>query len=128
MSGVAALAFSHDAARGLVALLVGAGDDGGIDAEREAVLLETANVIMNDVMGSVCNLAEQSVDFDLPRYSEGELDTVFFQHGLAASAVLVDLVLSIRQHTIEGRLAVLLEAEAFHRMWHGHGAVDRAAP
>lgn len=127
MSGVAALVFPQESARGLVSLLVGAGDDGGIDAEREAVLMETANIIINGVMGSVGNLTHHDIEFGLPKYAEGMASTLFFQQGPTSTVILVEVVLAIQEHAIEGQLAVLLEVEGLEHVWQMLDPLDTAS-
>lgn len=114
-SGVAVLAFETPSARALVSLLVGSEDEDGIDAEREAVLLEVGNIMINGVMGAFGNIVARDIAFDLPAYSDGDIFAVL--PVADAEAVIVDVVLGIAEHCIEGQLAVVFDRRTLENLW-----------
>lgn len=114
-SGVAVLAFETPSARALVSVLVGNDDEDGIDAEREAVLLEVGNIMINGVMGAFGNIVARDIAFDLPSYSDGDLLAVL--PVADAEAVIVNVVLGIAEHCIEGQLAVLFDRNTLDNLW-----------
>jgi len=115
--GSALLAFPSTSARSLVATLTATSSDSPeIDAEREAVLTEVGNVIINGVLGSLGNLVNLDLAFGLPRYEEGLPDgaLTLTVHG---SAVIVDVLFQIQSHSIEGELALFFEIDSLASVW-----------
>lgn len=118
LAGIAALVFPRGSARSLVSLLTDAASDSAeIDAEREAVLTEIGNIIINGVMGSLGNLTTQCVEFGLPTYREGDLAPMLGLRSGERSVVVVDVLFSIQQHSVEGQLAVIFELSSLSGVW-----------
>ncbi|MBS2019136.1 MAG: chemotaxis protein CheX [Deltaproteobacteria bacterium] len=113
-SGAAHLAFERPSARALVSILVGSDDEDGIEAEREAVLLEVGNILINGVMGVLGNVVAEDISFDLPSYSDGAMVTVPAND---TDAVVVNVVLGIEDKCIEGQLAVAFDARTLDKLW-----------
>jgi chemotaxis protein CheC len=117
VEGTAALVFERGSARALVGLLTEAAEDSiEIDAEREAVLTEVGNIIINGVLGSLGNLTSLDVRFGLPRYCEGSLTPIL---GADSSrfTVIVGVVFSIAERAVEGRLGLMFDLPALSSVW-----------
>lgn len=74
LDGQAMLIFPCESGNDLARKLIG--DDPSItsiDAEREETLTELGNVLLNSVIGSLSNLLNHRLDFEVPVYSEGSL-------------------------------------------------------
>ena len=71
IQGATELVFPADSASKLVALLTG--EELGtpdLDSLRAGALTEVGNILLNAVMGSITNVLEQHVSYELPTYSE----------------------------------------------------------
>lgn len=115
LHGISALVIPHHSARSLVALLTAAPlDSAEIDAEREAVLTEVGNIIINGVLGSLGNMTSLPINFGLPTYVEGRPDD--FLPG-DRPAVLVGVIFSIQGHAVQGRLAIVFDDAHLDEVW-----------
>lgn len=90
--GTAALLFPTDSAAKLVAALTG--EEPGtpdLDSVRAGTLSEVGNIVINGVMGSISNVLELRLTYDLPTYLEASLDQLFKTTGtdLADPLVLI---------------------------------------
>jgi chemotaxis protein CheC len=117
VAGVAALAIPPPSARRLVAVLTSAASDSAeIDVEREAVLTEVGNIVINCVLGSLGNLAALDVTFHLPRYEENAGPTLE-THARRGSLVVVSVLFQVQSHAIEGELAIMFELPSLGGVW-----------
>jgi len=117
VEGTAALVFQRSSACALVGFLTEAAEDSiEIDAEREAVLTEVGNIIINGVLGSLGNLTSLDVQFGLPRYCEGSLAPVLGE-AHTRSTVIVGVVFSIAERAVQGRLGIMFDLPALSSVW-----------
>jgi chemotaxis protein CheC len=132
LAGTAVLVFPPASARSLVALLTGAQKGSlALDVERAAVLTEVGNIIINAVLGSLGNLASLDLTFGLPRYEEGGALTGLDPTS-QAWAVVVGVVFQIKEHSVEGQLAVVFERATLGSVWRlmaptGEPAIEASA-
>lgn len=117
VTGTAVLVIPRPSARRLVAVLTNMPSDSAeIDVEREGVLTEVGNVVINSVLGSLGNMAALDVNFGLPRYEESDPPPLV---ALARSGalVMVSVLFQIQSHAIEGELAVMFELPTLASVW-----------
>ncbi len=99
-NGVAALMFRVDSASSMVCLLMGeeAPDADELEAEKESILTEVGNVLINGIMGSMSNVFKERLHYDVPEYDEEDLSV------LCAEWADVDAVVLLAQveFTVEG--------------------------
>ena len=117
IQGTATLVFPADSASKLVAMLtgeeIGAPD---LDSLRAEALTEVGNILLNGVMGSITNVLEQHISYQVPAYSE-ETPEVLAETVLAQTDAAVLLAethflvgqthFSLEQETIEGDVTLL---------------------
>ena len=126
IQGTAELVFPADSASKLVALLtgeeLGAPD---LDSLRAGALTEVGNILLNGVMGSITNVLEQHVSYQLPIYSEETPeDPDQAVRSQADAAVLLAethfLVgqshFSLKQEKIEGQVTLLFGTGSFESL------------
>ena len=71
LAGDAVLIFPQDSGSSLTRELCGGEEElGDIAVERESALLEVGNIVLNGVLGSMSNIFNQSLVFELPVYNE----------------------------------------------------------
>ncbi len=78
IQGTAALLFPTDSAAKLVAALTG--EEPGspeLDSVRAGTLSEVGNIVINGVMGSIGNILDVPLSYDLPTYLEATLEHLF---------------------------------------------------
>ena len=115
--GTAVLAIPQASARKLVAVLTNTPSESAtIDVEREGVITEVGNIVINSVLGSLGNLTSLDFDFGLPHYEESLAPPL---EALAArgSQVVVGVLFQIQSHAIEGKLAVVFDVPSLDGVW-----------
>lgn len=117
VAGTASLVIPLDSARRLVAVLTNAPTESEeIDAEREGVITEVGNIVINAVLGSFGNLAALDVVFGLPRYEEA-LGGAQPSAEQRVSTIRVSVLFQIQTHSIEGELSVCFELPSLDGVW-----------
>jgi len=125
VAGRAVLVIPRPSASRLVGVLTGMPSESAeIDVEREAVLTEVGNIIINSVLGSLGNMASLNLDFGLPRYDESHPPPLV-SVALRGSLVVVSVLFQIQSHAIEGELAVMFDLPSLGGVW---ALLDPAAP
>jgi chemotaxis protein CheC len=118
LSGVGLLILPRESARSLVAVLTGAPSESAeVEAEREGVITEVGNIVVNSVLGSLGNLTHLDVAFSLPAYREGLVEQVV-PRIVPSSSVAASVLFDIRSHAVEGRVVVVFEESSLDEMWH----------
>ena len=126
IEGTAELVFPADSASKLVALLtgeeLGAPD---LDSLRAGTLTEVGNILLNGVMGSITNVLEQRISYQLPTYSEETPEDLFRAvRSQADGAVLLAKTqflvaqshFSLEQEKIEGEVTLLFGMGSFQSL------------
>ena len=134
VSGTAQLIFPSDSASKLVAALTG--EEPGtpdLDSERASTLTEVGNIVINGVMGSIANIIEQHLTYNLPAYVEDTAERLV-KAACADSEATVLLAqthfllaksgFAIEQELIEGEITLLFEVGAFDALLARIEAVD----
>lgn len=74
LDGRAVLLFPRESGNILARQLIGEGPDIiSIDSEREEALIEVGNILLNSVLGSMSNILQHRLDYEVPQYREGAL-------------------------------------------------------
>ena len=123
IQGTTELVFPADSASKLVALLTG--EEVGtpdLDSLRAGALTEVGNILLNAVMGSITNVLERHISYELPTYSEETPeDLVEAVRSQAEAAVLLAQThflvrqshSSLEQEKIEGEVTLLFGMGSF---------------
>ena len=111
-SGTAMLAFPTEGAVKLVSTLTGEDtNSSSLDAIMAGTLNEVGNIIINSVIGSICNLLNQSLDFSLPDYVEGKLSDLMLRaygnENIAAVVAYINFV--IESLEVTGNIVLIFE-------------------
>ena len=123
IQGTTELVFPADSASKLVALLTG--EELGtpdLDSLRAGALTEVGNILLNAVMGSITNVLERHISYELPTYSEETPeDLVEAVRSQAEATVLLAQThflvrqshSSVEQEKIEGEVTLLFGMGSF---------------
>ncbi|MCP3959473.1 MAG: chemotaxis protein CheC [bacterium] len=123
--GTAALVFPPDSAAQLVAALTG--EEPGtpdLDTVRAGTLSEVGNIVINGVMGSLGNLLEMPLTYELPTYFEGSPDHLVASRISAPdpTMLLAHTRFAVQDLEIKGTILLVFEVRSFGSLL---GAVDR---
>ena len=123
IQGTAGLVFPANSASKLVALLTG--EEAGtpdLDSLRASALTEVGNILLNAVMGSITNVLERRISYELPTYSEETPeDLAEAVRSQADAAVLLAQTqflvgqshFPLEQEKIEGEVTLLFGMDSF---------------
>ena len=126
IQGTAGLVFPTDSASKLVALLTG--EEAGtpdLDSLRAGALIEVGNILLNAVMGSITNVLERHISYELPTYGEETPeDLAEAVRSQADAAVLLAQThflvgqshFSLEQEKIEGEVTLLFGTDSFEAL------------
>lgn len=111
-SGNAQLLFPTESAANLVSVLTGedkASPD--LDSLKISTLSEVGNMVINGVMGSIGNVLEQPLDYDVPYYAEEEIDELLLGEQLmdSSNVLLAPAHFTIEELQIEGDILLFFE-------------------
>lgn len=116
-SGKVALIFPPESAASLVSVLTG--EEKGtpdLDSVRAGTLCEIGNILINGVLGSICNVLECTVNFSLPSYIESNVPTLLDQVICKSKEKIILMAktcFNIEALKIEGHFMLLLDTESF---------------
>ena len=115
-SGTAALVFPPDSASELVAILTG--EEVGspdLDSVRTGTLSEVGNIVINGVMGSIGNVLEHRLDYSIPSYSEGTIESLLTSNepDSGSRVLLAQTHFAVEERLIEGDIYLFFEAGSF---------------
>ena len=114
-NGMSALMFPTESAQTMVYLLMG--EEIPVDApseelemERESVLTEVGNVLINCLMGSLGNILEEHLDYKLPQFTEQPLASLCEAWAEQADGMLIaEVEFTVADANINGRFMVIFE-------------------
>jgi len=116
-AGKVALIFPPDSASSLVSALTeemeGSPD---LDSVRAGTLCEIGNILINGVLGSICNVLESTVSFSLPDYVEINIAKLLDQvisKSKEKIILMAKTCFTIEELKIEGHFLLLLDTESF---------------
>ena len=128
-SGKVALIFPPESASSLVSLLTGEEEGSAdLDSVRAGTLCEIGNILINGVLGSICNVLECTVNFSLPTYTENNIPTLL-EEVISKSKEKIILMaktcFTIRELNIEGHFLLLLDTESFDCLINAVNSLDK---
>ena len=119
-SGNVALVFPPESANSLVSVLTGEkADSPDIDSVKAGTLCEIGNILINGVLGSICNVLECFVDFSLPDYTESTINFLLNEVALRSKRnviLMAKTCFSIKEYNIEGHFLLLLDTISFDNL------------
>ena len=128
ISGVAELVFpASSAGKFVTALTHDMPDMRGIDSIRASTLREIGNVVLNAVMGTISNFFTLNFVYSLPRYAEGDFDSLL-PSSVASPETTVALArthFNIENLQVDGMIMVFFAIGATERLLETIGAQDR---
>lgn len=117
VKGNAELVFPTDSASKLVQLIADEemeSDDPDWDSMKIGALTEIGNIVISGVMGSISNLLSQKLDYLLPNYIEGEIETLLKRHikKPEATLLLAQTKFIIEETQIRGDIILMFQVES----------------
>lgn len=115
-SGNAQLLFPTESAFNLVCVLTGEDKTSpDLDSLKISTLSEVGNMVINGVMGSIGNVLEQALDYDVPYYAEAEIDELLLseQSMDGGNVLLAPTHFSIEELQIQGDILLFFEVGSF---------------
>jgi len=117
-NGNASLIFPLQSARTLVGVLTGeTADSTELDDLRSSTLAEIGNILLNGVMGSLSNMLVSTLEYSVPSYQEGDLNTML-GHQKAEAVLMARATFHIDELRIEGNILLFFEIESFQALLH----------
>ncbi len=117
LTGDAVMVFPCASARKLVALLTDEPEDSpDVDFMCGSTVTEVGNIVLNGIVGTLTNLLDLSVEYEVPCYSEMPLLEWLGYRGGMAAILLVRTRIRVQHQPIEGEFLLclrLLSAKSF---------------
>ena len=116
LSGAGALVFPSASASKLVSILTGEdADSSNFDSTKIETITEIGNIVINHVVGSICNILDARVSFHIPDFSEDcASGRLFTDRSGKDQAILVGQTrFSMDQLEVNGEILLLLDLEIF---------------
>ena len=127
--GTAALVFPPDSAAQVVAAVTGEElGTSDLDSVRSGTLSEVGNIVINGVMGSLCNLLHMALTYELPSYFEGSPDDLVARQLSATdpTMLLAQTRFTVRDLEIKGTILLVFEVRSFDALLEAVDRVDSA--
>ena len=118
-SGSSMLVFPSESAVKLVFALTGKTPGStDLDAVMAGTLNEVGNIVVNSVMGAICNMLNKHLDYSLPDYLEGTLMDLLRPKLLMPelTIVLVETHFTVRDLRVTGNIFLILEVESLKNL------------
>lgn len=115
-SGIAELVFPTDSASNLAAMLTGEElGNPDLDGVRISTLSEVGNILINCIIGSIGNLVNQTLFYELPAYLEDTVENLlnYKDNGTYKTMLLAQTQFAIEQHHILGDIILIFEVNSF---------------
>lgn len=117
--GSAQLIFPTESAATLVSVLTGETiDSPDLDDLKISTLSEVGNIVINGVMGSIGNVLNQPLDYDVPSYAEEEIEEMLpkNQSDDDATVLLVQARFTIEELLVQGDIVLFFELGSFQAL------------
>jgi chemotaxis protein CheC len=113
--GMALLLFPTESASNLVAVLTGeAADSPEWDGLKTGTLSEVGNIVINGVMGTVGNILNRRISYNLPTYIEDTVEALLTNEELEGiMVVLAQAHFAIEQLLVKGDLILIFRLDTF---------------
>jgi chemotaxis protein CheC len=115
-AGTAQMVFPTESAALLVTMLTGEEiGSNDLDAVKIGTLSEVGNIVINGVMGAISNVLQQHLDYSLPNYTEGTIQTLLKSSDLATKTVilLAQASFTIERLQIQGDIILIFNVNSF---------------
>ncbi len=117
-SGRVALIFPPDSAKSLICAVTGE-EYIGMDSMKAGTLCEIGNILINGVMGSICNVLESTVNFSLPEFMEKNIP--YLINDVVGDSrdeiiLMAKTCFTIEDLKIEGHFLLLLDSKSFSNL------------
>ncbi|HBE20612.1 MAG TPA: chemotaxis protein CheC [Cyanobacteria bacterium UBA11149] len=117
--GSAQLIFPTESAATLVSVLTGETiDSPDLDDLKISTLSEVGNIVINGVMGSIGNVLNQPLDYDVPSYAEEEIEEMLpiNQSDEDGTVLLVQARFTIEELLVQGDIVLFFELGSFQAL------------
>jgi chemotaxis protein CheC len=118
-SGSSMLVFPEESAAKLVFALTGEGvGTAELNAVMAGALNEVGNILINGVMGAICNILGKTLDFSPPNYMEGGLSDLLqmTDHGRGMTILLIRTTFRVQDLRVDGNFFLIFEIESFQNL------------
>ena len=115
-AGKAKLVFPTESAATLVSVLTGEEEDSlELNALKIGTLTEVGNIVMNGVMGSLCNMLETPVHYGVPTYTEEDIEDLVIVDNpeLNLSILLAQTRFNIEALQVQGDIILFFNVGSF---------------
>jgi len=113
-SGSSALIFPKESAETLVSCLTGEPQDSNdMDELKSGALTEVGNILINGVIGSIANMLEATLQYSVPDYIEGKLESTIDMHHASDTVLIAETVFHINELDVKGTVALFFHVESF---------------
>jgi len=111
--GATSLIFTTPCAMKLVEALTGEtlADDDPMDSVRTGTLVEVGNILINGVMGSIANILDTNIEYQVPNFLEGTIhDLIQCPKNITnAQIILAKTTLEVEKFKVQGDILLYLE-------------------
>jgi chemotaxis protein CheC len=126
-SGSAQLIFPTDSAVNLVSVLTGEDKTSpDLDSLKISTLTEVGNMLINGVMGSIGNVLDQPLDYEVPYYTEEEIEQLLSQKQSVefGSVLLAPAHFYVEELQIKGDIILFFDVGSFKALLDAIAAVS----
>jgi chemotaxis protein CheC len=117
-SGNAKLIFPAESALKLVVALTGEEPNTeDLDTIRAGTLAEIGNIVLNSVMGSISNMLKLSLDYSVPNYHEGGVNSLFDPEKMESDTVflIARTSFTVEKLNVDGDIVIFFEVGSFEK-------------
>ncbi|MBL1210955.1 chemotaxis protein CheC [Geminocystis sp. GBBB08] len=121
INGNAELVFPSDSAAELVSILTDEDmefSESDLDELKVGALTEIGNIVISGVMGAISNLLSQNLEYFLPSYIEGNIESLIKNKNLEkeSTLVLAQTRFFIEETNIQGDIILIFHLGSFHKI------------
>lgn len=118
IGGTISLILSPESAKVLVSILTeDDADSVDFDSIRGSTLTEIGNIILNGVMGTLANLLQEHLKYNIPSYSENKVKWLFKERGISNNIILVvGTRFHVDEYSVEGEILIIIELASFNKL------------
>lgn len=121
LTGTSKLIFPSESAQKLVKLMIDdfdSSNDTDLDSITAGTLSEIGNILLNSVIGTMCNYFKISLDFSVPYYTEGSSKKIisYDEDLINQSILLARTRFNIEKMDIDGDIVLLFRIGSFENL------------
>lgn len=116
IEGTSCTIFSESSAAKLVGILLAEDQSNEeMDALRSSTLTEVGSIVLNCVLGTIVNLLKTRLEYTLPTYIEGEINTIknVMLGESTLNALIANTNFSIKENSITGQIIIGFKSANF---------------